>query len=207
MSVICCFHFLGVVDGDHCRGFGVILNIDRSSCVKLTTTPFHSFTRPPFTSWRTFTASPSLKDEGQSGSDILAVRCLQRCLVDTPAKLCHRTICCRCQHTAPEYDPSETIKHTALEYDPSEIIKHTALEYDPSETIKCEPKHKYLYAAVAPATRPSPSRKHRYRFSTTPRVLLPLQHCYRLSVATATAPLPHHLSPSRSCRVKSATPL
>ena len=66
MSVICCFRFLGVVDGDRCRGFGV----DRSSCGELTTTPFHSFTCPPFTSWQTFTASPSLKDEGQSGSDI-----------------------------------------------------------------------------------------------------------------------------------------
>ena len=70
MSVICCFHFLGVVDGDLCPGFGVVRNADRFSCGELTTTPFHNFTRPTFTSCRTFTASPSLKDDGQSGSDI-----------------------------------------------------------------------------------------------------------------------------------------
>ena len=70
MSVICCFRFLGVVDGDLCPGFGVIINADRSSYGELTTTPFHNFTRPPFTSCQTFTASPSLKDDGQSGSDI-----------------------------------------------------------------------------------------------------------------------------------------
>ena len=70
MSVICCFRFLDVEDVDLCPSFGVVLNADRTSCGELTTTPFHNFTRPPFTSCQTFTASPSSKDDGQSGSDI-----------------------------------------------------------------------------------------------------------------------------------------
>ena len=90
MSVICCFRFLGVVDSDLCPGFGVVINADRSSCGELTTTPFHNFTHPPFTSCPTFTASPSLKEDGQSGSDI--------CRPLTSAMSCRRS-----SQTLPSY--------------------------------------------------------------------------------------------------------
>ena len=148
MSVICCFRFLGVVDGDLCPGFGVVINADRSSCGELTTTPFHNLTNPPFTSCRTFTASPSLKDDGQSGSDI-----------------CRSTISYRCSsQTLPSYRLLSLPTHcTGIR---SIRDDQMAMQTEKQALVAVVAVARYsslaLHASVATASAPP------YRFSTTP---------------------------------------
>ena len=154
VSVICCFRFLGVVDGNRCRGFGVVLNVDRSSCGELTTIPFHSFTRPPFTSWRTFTASPSLKDEGQSGSDI--------CRPLTSMMSCRRS-----SQTLPLYRLLSLPTHcTGIR-----SIRDDQMRTETKVLVYCA---QALHASAATASAPPPAC--RFRFSAaTASAKLPIQ--------------------------------
>ena len=194
MSVIFCFRFLGVEDGDLCPSFGVVLNADRSSCGELTTTPFHNFTRPPFTSWRTFTASPSLKDDGQSGSDI--------CCPLTSTMSCRRS-----SQTLPSYRllslPTHCTGIRSIRDDQMAVQTETQVLVRRYGRCSSSARNSSLALCASTATASAPPPACPFRFSAaSASAQLPLQRHFHFSAAAVSAPLPRRLSPPRSCRAE-----